>query len=569
MPRPPDAISCGEDAEDAYKQLTGSDEHSSYFSQILDAQLRFTEVLQRCCDEQAELKHSLQLQHDALVEKLDRIGSHSLVFSGSPTNAHLITGFNKDAASNSEANGVGSEGTECSLSPSYLRSSSSVGKTASLTGLSKKRAAPVRKKIHFNLGKHTVDGEDMEEAVHWLVVHMRSVIQSTQFELFMGAVIFLNMIAMAIHLEWKGYAAAYTLGLRANDAQFDNVEPAFDASEKIFNSIYLIELIMRIWAFRQRFFKQVFNIVDGLIVLGTCVVSFILDPLQSSSKVSFSSLRVMRAFRIFRILKVVRFAEYLGEMRVLVRTLMLSMRGLEWSIVLISGIILAGAILMVQLTFAFLDDQTISLERREWLFEMFGTTGRSVYTMFECTFTGGWRFYSRPCIFEVSLAFAVFWVLYIVCINFAVMRVIAALFLKQTMAVAAVDEERAAMMKLKERERFANELRQVFVEADESKDGSLSKEEFVAMMRNPNIVEHFEKLDLEPDEVTALYGVLSADDGEADYEEFLDGALKMKSSARTIDTVQIMHQQLRMQRCIEFIIARLGGGGLGKLFNRA
>jgi voltage-gated sodium channel len=375
----------------------------------------------------------------------------------------------------------------------------------------------------------------------------------------MGAVILINMVAMAIHLQWKGYAVAYTLGIRGDDREFNRVEIAFDASEKFFNSVYLVELIMRVWAFRKKFFKSTFNILDGVIVLGTCTVSFILDPLHSSAMLNFSSLRVMRALRIFRILKVVRFAEYLGEMRVLVRTLLLSMRGLEWSVVLLFGIILAGAILMVQLTFAYLEDERVELEQREWLYEMFGTTARSLYTMFESTFTGGWRFYSRPCIMNVSLAFSFFWVPYVICINFAVMRVIAALFLKQTMAVAAVDEERAAMEKLKEKEKFALELRAVFAEADESNDGSISTEEFNRMMRNPRIVAHFEKLDLEADEVSALFGVLSEDDGEADYEEFLDAALKMKSSARTIDTVQIMHHQLRTQRCIEFIAARLGG----------
>ena len=40
--------------------------------------------------------------------------------------------------------------------------------------------------------------------------------------------------------------------------------------------------------------------------------------------------------------------------------------------------------------------------------------------------------------------------LYTVIVNFAVMRVIAALFLKTTMAMASVDAERMMMAKLKE-----------------------------------------------------------------------------------------------------------------------
>ena len=63
------------------------------------------------------------------------------------------------------------------------------------------------------------------------------------------------------------------------------------------------------------------------------------------------------------------------------------------------------------------------------------------------------------------------------------------------------------------------------------------------------IIDHYRQLlyhkkgfhDREP-KVVALFGVLSADDDEADYHEFLSGALKMKGSARTIDAVQILHQ---------------------------
>ena len=44
-------------------------------------------------------------------------------------------------------------------------------------------------------------------------------------------------------------------------------------------------------------------------------------------------------------------------------------------------------------------------------------------SMFESTFTGGWRFYSRPLIEEVHYAFALFWVLWVLLINFVTMRI--------------------------------------------------------------------------------------------------------------------------------------------------
>merc|ERR1712139_358197 len=99
------------------------------------------------------------------------------------------------------------------------------------------------------------------------------------------------------------------------------------------------------------------------------------------------------------------------------------------------------------------------------------------------------------------MVFIFVWVPYIVCVNFTVMRVVAALFLKQTMTVAAIDEERIAMEKMKQKERFAHELHEIFTEADTSGDGSISRAEFENMLENEHVLQHFAELDLEIDEV--------------------------------------------------------------------
>jgi len=324
---------------------------------------------------------------------------------------------------------------------------------------------------------------------------------------------------------------------------------------------YLIELVLRIFVLGRAFFSQVFNVSDAVIVVGSCLETFLMEPLMnkaSAGSVNLSVLRIARAFRICRVIRFMRVTENFAELRILVRALITSVRAVVWTMSLIGGIVAAGAILMVQISHVYLSDETLDLEKRRWLFSAFGTTTRSIHTLFECAFTGGWTAYSRPSIEDISIVFAVFWIAYVVLINFTVMRVVSALFLKQTMTVAAYDDERLAMAKLKEKERFARELHEIFQEADESGDGALSKEEFEKMLDNEHVLNHFEKLDLEIYEVIALFGVLSADDDQADYQEFLAGALKMKGSARTIDTVQVLHQQLNLQRSVDTISNRLG-----------
>jgi hypothetical protein len=236
-----------------------------------------------------------------------------------------------------------------------------------------------------------------------------------------------------------------------------------------------------------------------------------------------------------------------SELRVLIRTLGIAVKGVVWSIFLLSFIIVIGGILMAQCASMFLDDETIELERRRWLYQNFGTTWASMYTMFECTFTGAWRFYSRPLVEEVSYLFAFFWIFWVILVNFTTMKVIGALFLKDTMAVSARDAENCAISQLKNKGASAEKLRAVFNEADTSGDGCISKAEFNLMMQSEDVIEDFASLGLDPDEVTSFFTVLSADDGTADYNEFISGALGMASSAPTLDRLKAMQGQIKIE----------------------
>merc|ERR1712070_1203679 len=110
--------------------------------------------------------------------------------------------------------------------------------------------------------------------------------------------------------------------------------------------------------------------------------------------------------------------------------------------------------------------------------ESFGTTTRAAYSMFDCTFTTGWRLYARRQMEEVNSALALFWLTYVVGVNFMVMKVVSALFVKQTFAVADADNEKMGMEKLKRKKEIASHLRHIFAKADTSGDGSISKMSF-------------------------------------------------------------------------------------------
>merc|ERR1712113_1024406 len=137
------------------------------------------------------------------------------------------------------------------------------------------------------------------------------------------------------------------------------------------------------------------------------------------------------------------------------------------------------------------------------------------------------------------------------------MRIVAALFLKQTMAVANTDADRLAHEKMNSREALALKLRDLFRMGDVSGDGLISKTEFCNMIADPTITALLGSLELEMYELDMLFSLLCDDDGYADYEEFLGGALKMKHCVRTIDMLQIIHSQAHLARKVDTLTTGL------------
>jgi len=172
--------------------------------------------------------------------------------------------------------------------------------------------------------------------------------------------------------------------------------------------------------------------------------------------------------------------------------------------------------------------------------------------MFEATFSGSWPTLARPLIEKVSPWFATFWVFYQVVIGFAIMRIIGAIFLNETIRAASSDAEAEVLDKLKEKEAFADKLRQFFNAADTSGDGALSLEELETAVKEPGVDAWLKALQLEIYEVIALFNLLDDnEDGTVSCEEFLGGAVRLKGNARAIDSILLMHEQNRIRTDIE------------------
>ncbi|CAE7252365.1 TPC1B [Symbiodinium natans] len=179
-----------------------------------------------------------------------------------------------------------------------------------------------------------------------------------------------------------------------------------------------------------------------------------------------------------------------------------------------------------------------------WVWAHYGTALRSIYTMYEITFSGSWPIYARPVYEKMGHGFVVFFVLYVTVIVFAITRVISAIFLRDTLEAASNDAEMQVHEKLKKKSAYVMKLKALFQALDSTGNGIITQDVLNQLLEDPKVIAHFQILELDVHEGAALFHVLDDGDGEITCEEFIDGILRCHGPARAIDQLA-MHAEMR------------------------
>ncbi|OLP93596.1 hypothetical protein AK812_SmicGene24472 [Symbiodinium microadriaticum] len=151
-------------------------------------------------------------------------------------------------------------------------------------------------------------------------------------------------------------------------------------------------------------------------------------------------------------------------------------------------------------------------------------------------------------------------VLYITIITFAALRVITAVFLKDTLEAAQSDAEHQVAEKLKRKAQYATcihlaraveKLEVMFKAIDETGNGMITEERLNQLLSNPQhdwqlekkrtVRAYLETLDLAVPEGTALFHILDNGDGEVTLEDLCQGLSdweRDRSGTQSIDTSQ-------------------------------
>jgi voltage-gated sodium channel len=206
---------------------------------------------------------------------------------------------------------------------------------------------------------------------------------------------------------------AILLGMETSSALMQNFGTVILLADKALLTIFVLELVLRIFAYRISFFKDPWSLFDF------AVVAIALMPATGQ----FSVLRALRVLRVLRLLSIV------PSMRRVVSALLGSLPGLGS---------IAMVLLLIYYVFAVIATKLFGSAFPEW----FGSLGASFYTLFQVMTLESWSMgISRPVMEHYPYAWA-FFVPFILIATFTMLNLFIAIIVNTMQTFT--DQEHAA-----------------------------------------------------------------------------------------------------------------------------
>lgn len=218
---------------------------------------------------------------------------------------------------------------------------------------------------------------------------------------------------------------AVILGLETSDTVMASFGPLILILDQICLSIFVVELVLKLFALGPRFFRSGWNLFDFIIV-GIALVP------------GAQGLSVLRALRILRVLRVI---SVVPSLRRVVEGLLTALPGMGSVFLLMSVIFYIGAVMATKL---FGGDCPACTSQQAADFEAwFGTLGASLYSLFQIMTLESWSMGIVRPVQEVYPYAWAFFVPFIMVTTFAVVNLIVGLVVN-SMQDAHSEESNAA-----------------------------------------------------------------------------------------------------------------------------
>jgi len=265
--------------------------------------------------------------------------------------------------------------------------------------------------------------------------------------------------------------------------------------------------------------------------------------------------RLLRLTKLARGLRLAKLTKVLDSLHLLLKCIYSSFSTLSWSVVILLMLQCITGMIMSQLVHDFIIDPDKDLMERHKIFSYYGTFSRSQITMFEVHLAN----FGPPTRILLDYCgewYAIVFLAYRCLAGYAVLNVINAVFIQQTITIAQQDHDVVLKQKAKAAMTHSKNLRSIFKQLDTSGDGLLQLEELQCMTSNPELELWMEALEINPSDLIYLFSLLDFEgDRSITFEEFFDSATRIKGHAKSVDLLNVIVMLKRLSARVDALAA--------------
>jgi len=371
------------------------------------------------------------------------------------------------------------------------------------------------------------EASQMKQGPRW-----QRLLRSRQFETANGGLIVANMLLLMLRVQYEGEKIEPGVERPRSSV----IETVLSVFEHFFTAAFLLELILRLVAESVSYLRSVWNCLDGVVVVLGCLDTWVLPALTGGANArGFALLRVFKLLRLAKILRVVRVMKVFAPLRVLVQAIFGSFAALLWSLLLLILLEIMGAILLAQILAPVIDDETQNLQLRETIWSSYGTMLRSWLTLFEITMAPGGFLQHRYLFDDVNPVVSFVIAVYVFIVTFAIIRIITALFLKETLSASDEEHRRQMAHRRERRQEYAKRLCSSLEE--ELEQAHIDRNGLATLLTFRRFTDWLDDAALTMTDVTRLFKALDTGNGSVALEEFLGVISQISDSAHDRDAI--------------------------------
>jgi len=378
------------------------------------------------------------------------------------------------------------------------------------------------------------------------------VVETNYFDFTCGVVIILNSVLIGWSVEHKT--------LHPTEEIF-----FIEVAGHVCSFFFLVELLLRMYVQGNYYFNadnRPWNYFDIILVVYSIVdaIMMVLVRDQNSSGLH-SNMKTIKMFRILRVFRVFRFFR---ELSLLALMIVDSIRSLIWALIMLTVIIYVFAICFTQSAAEYINEHGDAGD--PGVARWFGSLFRTVYSLVVSMLGGvSWHEVSDPLLL-VHWSQAALFFFYITFTILAVLNIITGVFVDNAVETAGMQREFLVQKEMEIKEKYVKEMREFFIEMDQDGSGTVTLEEVKEYFDDLRVQSYFQALGIDPQDTERLFHLIDDDgSGEISVDEFLDGCLRLKGSARSIDVHALMYECKRLENRQLLMLRMLGAEPPGKL----